>query len=411
MSISFLMGVDPRLNEALNDVALYGSLPFISGKWFFVNPSIGTSRAGGETIKNPVDTIETAYDRCISGRGDGICVMSYGITTAGTTSYLTKTLNWSKHGITVVGIAAPSIMYGRARIANKKITTGSISTISFTDSGTADYITDSASGFLTAGFEVGQKIRVDSTSNTNDGVYTILSVTASRITLTTDDSLTTEAEGAEGAGATTITNYLTDIIDVQGDNNTFINLHIANFDTDELAVGGLKVTGNRNTFINVHAIGAGGASAAATHRSLELTSCEEIRFVNCVFGTDTVDRGNNASCEILLGATVYRVTFENCMTLAYVSSGTAHGAIKSSGATALGRDLILKDFNALCFATAQASAFIGTAPTAGKIYIIGNSSSCGYSAWDSSTSNLMVYVGVPTHAANAAGGIPTTKTS
>jgi hypothetical protein len=197
------------------------------------------------------------------------------------------------------------------------------------------------------------------------------------------------------------------LIDVQGDNNAFINIHLANYGTDAAAIGSLKVTGNRNYFENVHAVGGVAAAAAATHRSLEVNAAEENTFVKCSFGTDTVDRGNNASAEILFDGACYRNVFEDCYTLAWVSTGTAHGAVKSADSGALGRDNFFKNCIFNCFATDQASWFVGTAPTAGKLYVI-NSSVAGYSAWDSSGTNNIVYVGAPTYAASGGGGIPTT---
>lgn len=59
----------------------------------------------------------------------------------------------------------------------------------------ADTITDSASGFLVAGFQAGDQITV-SGSVSNDGTYTVASVTAGTITLLGRNDLTTEASGA-----------------------------------------------------------------------------------------------------------------------------------------------------------------------------------------------------------------------
>lgn len=72
-------------------------------------------------------------------------------------------------------------------------------TIAFVEGGaSADTITDAGNGFVTAGFYAGQEIVV-SGSASNDGVYTIATVTAGTLTLITDDDLV-----AEGAGATVI---------------------------------------------------------------------------------------------------------------------------------------------------------------------------------------------------------------
>ena len=69
-------------------------------------------------------------------------------------------------------------------------------TIAFNENtANADTITDSASGFLVAGFQPGDNITV-SGSASNDGTYVIASVTAGTITLLARNDLATEAAGA-----------------------------------------------------------------------------------------------------------------------------------------------------------------------------------------------------------------------
>jgi hypothetical protein len=63
-------------------------------------------------------------------------------------------------------------------------------TIAFVDSD-PDTITDTGSGFVTAGFQSGQQIMVEGSSS-NDGTYTIDTVAAGTITLISDDSVTAE---------------------------------------------------------------------------------------------------------------------------------------------------------------------------------------------------------------------------
>jgi hypothetical protein len=58
-----------------------------------------------------------------------------------------------------------------------------------------DTITDSVSGFLTAGFQIGDTVAV-SGSTSNDGSYKILTVTAGTITLNIVGSLTDEGAAA-----------------------------------------------------------------------------------------------------------------------------------------------------------------------------------------------------------------------
>ena len=67
-------------------------------------------------------------------------------------------------------------------------------TIAFVDSG-PDTITDSGNGFITAGFEAGQKITVSGATNGgNNTDFTIATVAAGTLTLIATDALT--AEGA-----------------------------------------------------------------------------------------------------------------------------------------------------------------------------------------------------------------------
>lgn len=79
-------------------------------------------------------------------------------------------------------------------VSDTTITTGSISTIAFP---TATTITDSANGFLTAGFYKGQKITITTDSGTNDGTAIITGVTAGTITCSAS-SFTVETAGTVG---------------------------------------------------------------------------------------------------------------------------------------------------------------------------------------------------------------------
>lgn len=91
---------------------------------------------------------------------------------------------------------------GTAKLRSNNATTISIqgnytaATIAFNENTpSADTITDSGNGFLTAGFEVGDVITIAG-SGSNDGVYTIKTVTAGTITVAETDDLATEAAGA-----------------------------------------------------------------------------------------------------------------------------------------------------------------------------------------------------------------------
>jgi len=391
-------GIQPATREALNWLYENSGLPLIRGKWFFVDPYTGSATGGGDA-DSPVNNITLAYDLCTSGKGDGIVVLSGGTTSADTTSYLSQQITWSKHGITVVGVAAPVAMAQRARIANKTITSGSITTISFTNSGTADYISDSAGGFLTAGFAAGQKIYVNTTSNTNDGVFTILTATATRLTLSTGDSLTTE--NAATAGATVIVSYNTMLLNVSGSNNSFYNLHFYNGGTYAGETGGITVSGDRNFFGNVHVIGGAGAATSAANNSITLTGSENT-FSGCTIGGNSFAQGDNAAAELILSGTVKRNKFIDCEFVAMVSAGTAHGAIKSVSTTG-GAGTVFKNclFNYSLSSTTPAAAHILSG--ANDEIILFNCAAAQVTAWGTS-----VYANMIAPTAAAGGGLMTT---
>jgi len=106
------------------------SLPVILGDWYHVNPNTvrnsntnpypGDNSKDGLTKETPLANLKNAYDKCYSGRGDGIVLYSSGLNTAGCTSYLGAALDWTKWGITVVGVCAPTVFGQRARISTKE---------------------------------------------------------------------------------------------------------------------------------------------------------------------------------------------------------------------------------------------------------------------------------------------------
>lgn len=403
----------PNAMKALQ-MLLDGANSLIRGEVFFVDPKAGNNLNTGANAEEAFADLQTAYNACVDGRGDSIVILSAGTTAAETTSYLDQQILWAKSGISVHGIAAPVRMFGRARIASKERTTGALTTLSFDATGGVYKILDSAKGFTTAGFAAGQIIAVDTTSNTNDGNKTITAIAADGSSVTVAESVTTES--AATAGSTTIKSYNAQNILLTGSNNSFYNIELWNGGSVAGALGGLKVASLRNYFENCHIVGGAGCTATANERSLELAvGAQDNNFVNCTFGTDTVDRGNNANCELLLAGdlTTQRNEFINCKFAAQAEGGTAHGAIKSASATALGRHMIFRDCDFMCYksnlGTDQASVFIGTGLNTAKLFIVGQSFAEGYAAWDANAANNCVFATQPAAAASAGGGIPTTN--
>jgi hypothetical protein len=306
-----------------------GNLPWISGTWYYVDPTSGDSGYDGLTKDTAFDTIADAYDACTSGAGDGICLISRGTgTSAATTSYISTAIDWTKCGITVVGICAPTGIYNRARIAN-----------------------------------------------------------------------------------TTTVLTLVYLIDVQGHNNTFINVGMFNSGTDATALGCLKVTGQRNAFIGCHFVGGSCTTATANERSVELcTGAQDNSFYGCTLGTDTIARGNNANCELYLNGSAAdgRNNFYGCNFLAYGTAAGAHVAIKSAGANAAGKHMKFVDCLFECFIVnrgANAASVFGGTGLDTKIFFTGTSAMLGYALWDAATANDCCFSTMPT--AVAAGALAT----
>ena len=402
-------GVRPRLRSAINQIQGDMGLPFIWGQWYFVNPETGANTSDGKTVATAVADLETAYGLATTGDGDGIALLSSGTSTANTTSYIDEEIAWSKWGITVYGVASGARYASRARIASKERTTGALTTIAFNNVGTADTITDSAGGFLTAGFEAGQKINVVANSGTNDGDYTILSVVAGTITVSTGDSLTTE--DAATAGSTTVISYNVNNITVSGSNNSFLNVSIGNYGSAAAAIGCLEVTGNRNYFGNCHILGMVHATpgAVADAYDVKLNAAEENTFEACTIGSDTIIRAA-ANSNILVDGGCWRNNFYDCDFVNY-SATAGHGWVNSADATSMSGTMVVSGSRVINWnpngLTALTSAFIGTKPTSGYI-LVDSTSLQGFAAWDSVGGNNTVYVGNADATASGAGGIATT---
>jgi hypothetical protein len=184
-----------------------------------------------------------------------------------------------------------------------------------------------------------------------------------------------------------------------------INFHIGNYGTT--GVGGLTITGNRNRLDHVSIIGGGGVtSAGANDYDLKLTGASENVIAHCAIGSDTKDRGNNASAGLHFGGGCMRNDFEDCILLRYQSSGTGGGAIKFDGSgDAITRNQYLKRCIIDCYDEANAAAntvaVIGTYPNNGRILADPACVVNGYVDW--STAGAVVGAGVA--AAASKGGV------
>ena len=373
--------ISKGLGNALETISEVGSLPLIRGQWFFVDPTSGANTSDGRSIDTAFADLYYAEDKVADG--DGIALLSYGATSSATTSYCYQRLVWDKNGITVVGIAAPVSMGGRARVANKTVTTTATLTA------VADTSISRAAGgsFVTDGWVAGMQF----ISNVNAVAITV--VTVSALIMTVTGTLTVGEH-------TSITSVLPTLITISGSNNRFYNVHFYNGGTNALEIGGVAVSGERNYFENCHIVGAAGAATSANNNSLTLTG-SECTFRGCTIGTNSFAQGNNAAAEIILSGAIKRNKFIDCEIVGMVSSGTAHGAIKSVSTTG-GTGTVFKNclFNYSLSTTTPAAAHLVSGNN--DEIILMNCASAQVTAWGTS-----VYANMVAAAAIASGGLMT----
>jgi hypothetical protein len=219
---------------------------------------------------------------------------------------------------------------------------------------------------------------------------------------------------------TTGADSLTALIQLTGQNNTFINIDFYNSpenDGDPVSatavVSAIQIIGVRNTLIGCH-LNCTPQSANAYKCDVELgAGSDETRIVDCFFGSSSYDAGNNAACWVYMsaGAMAAQRFFQHCTFLQQVSAGTAFGAIKSGGATSMNGVDIYEDctFSAWRASTSPhqmlASFFIGTNFGSGYIHMR-DCSVAGWTVLDSAGGNDKIFTNQP--AANSAGGITVT---
>jgi hypothetical protein len=390
-----LVGIQPELREVLGELASAGPLPAIRGTWYFVDPYKGSDANGGESVATAVKTLQAAYDLCIDGVGDGICVLSRSLLTTSYSAALAAPLTWSKWGITVFGIAAGGYN-SRARIKSHAALTSAVAVAMDT---TAQTITRAAGSFITDGWEVGMTGVFD-TSGTNSNVtFTVSAVSALVITGTVG----TDAIQTETSTSHTLCGYFPALITVSGSNNKFYNLYFINEASHVLNVGVVAVSGNRNVFGNCHFNASGTLQSAAAGQYDMRISSSECQFVRCWFGNNNTLRSGAANGNINLGLSTTQIGqnyFEDCYILSTSATDT-HGAIKVIDAATLGGWVVFKRCTVMNWAsgaiTALATAIIGATPNNAGI-LLQDCGMVGYAAWGANNDKWAT-----TNAAGAAG--------
>jgi hypothetical protein len=132
-------GLTLRTKNAMANAAMLQQLPFISGQWFFVDARYGSDYADGSTPDHALKTLKAAYDLCTTGDGDGICLISRTISGITYAFDVTASIAWTKYGITIYGLCAPTFYNQRCKIQNLSTSVTLTELINFTTYNTTVY--------------------------------------------------------------------------------------------------------------------------------------------------------------------------------------------------------------------------------------------------------------------------------
>jgi len=101
---------------SLSKKFIYSQLPPIHGTWFFADACDGSDGRSGNDPDAPLSTLLATYNKCTTGRGDGIALFSRGISGTAYEYTMDAALAWTKYGITMVGIGAELSFFNRVKL-------------------------------------------------------------------------------------------------------------------------------------------------------------------------------------------------------------------------------------------------------------------------------------------------------
>ena len=112
----------PLPSNFRNGLASYGIpvtpfSPYATGQRWFVKPSSGSNGNSGKSPDQAVATVNKALDLATANRGDVIYLIGEGNSADAASSRVSETLTWNKDLTHLVGVAAPTMVSQRARIA------------------------------------------------------------------------------------------------------------------------------------------------------------------------------------------------------------------------------------------------------------------------------------------------------
>lgn len=288
-------------------------LPFIRGVWYFVDPSSGSASNDGLTVNTAFASLATAYSACTDGAGDGIAIISRGSTTAATTSYLSAAIAWSKNGITVFGICAPTRFSQRARISTQAADLANLITVSGINN-----------------------------SFYNLSLYNGGTTGAGCVSVTGDRNYFENVHFMGGMGMTTPTTDDYDVLIDGGDENTFVRCVFGNDTFDKTDIAGAELHFDngamRNRFYDCEFISF--RSAGTTAGIIKLIGAGDsitrtVLFDNCFFH---MYRDGNVTAEatVVIGTAPNNgfIIFKDCLRHGFTDWGAVAATARVSSGSA-----------------------------------------------------------------------------
>lgn len=213
---------------------------------------------------------------------------------------------------------------------------------------------------------------------------------------------------------TTATAILTPQLTVSGNGNSFHNIALfEGTSEDGVASESVRVTGSRNFFNNVAMMNMGDATNGhagdeANSCNLKISAGEENLFTNCYIGLDTAARSTtNANVELTSAAA--RNIFRDCFFPMFADNAGAMG-VKIDGSGDIDRFVMFERcmfYNAIGSTGTTANQVMSVHASAGGLVILKETSSVGFTEWETTASSL-VYMDMPIpDSAEPAGGTMT----
>lgn len=307
---------------AVNGVPLIpnvGGLPF-TGNWYFVQPSVGSDGNPG-TADAPLATLYRAHSLMTAGNNDVCVLVGDGASTGSArlstalaqtvdATATTGTLNWTKNACHLIGVAAPTTVGQRARIAPP---TGTYTQATF---GSGNFVSVSAQGCMFAnlstfsGFSTGGLNSINWTDSGGRNFYSNVNFGG-----------IADAASAADTGARSL------LITGSTGENTFVGCEIG-LDTVTRSVANASIefaAGTpRNTFLNCNlpfqtsnagVLGILTSAAAAMDRWQKFDNCT---FINNVGSTSTQMTG----LATLAASSGGVLVFNNCLAVGITDYGT-----------------------------------------------------------------------------------------